>query len=141
MKKKILSLLLSLVMLAAFVPVSVSAEVVASGTCGADGDNVTWVLDGTTLTISGSGAMANYVSNSNVPWYKKRTNIAKVEIAAGITNISRYAFYRCSKLENITIPEGVTSIGNYAFNGCSSLANITIPKGVTSIGISAFLQL
>mgnify|MGYP004647444621 CR=1 FL=1 len=45
-------------------------NVIASGTCGAQGENLTWVLteDGT-LTISGSGKMQDYRSSSVAPWY------------------------------------------------------------------------
>ena len=53
MKKKILSFVLVLSMLCAFMPVIVVAE--TSGTCG---DNVTWTLDQNgALTISGTGDM------------------------------------------------------------------------------------
>ena len=41
---------------------------VYSGTCGADGDNLTWELSSDyVLTISGTGAMAEY--NWDSPWY------------------------------------------------------------------------
>ena len=49
--------------------------VVASGTFGADGDNLTWELtsDGV-LTISGDGAMAQKSSGGSysIPWYSNR---------------------------------------------------------------------
>ncbi len=59
MKKKLLSIVLAISMICAFVPLVVSAETTAtSGTCG---DNVTWTLDDDgTLTISGTGNMENY---------------------------------------------------------------------------------
>ena len=45
----------------------------ASGTCGAQGDNLTWTLtpDGT-LTISGKGDMEDYEDFLDVPWYAYR---------------------------------------------------------------------
>ena len=47
------------------------ADVVASGTCGAEGGNLTWTFDSDgVLTISGTGAMADYaydVFESNTP--------------------------------------------------------------------------
>ena len=44
-----------------------AAETIASGECGASGDNVTWELDADgTLTIQGYGEMADY--ESDAPW-------------------------------------------------------------------------
>ena len=53
-----------------------NGDVIASGECGENGDNLTWVLteDGT-LTISGSGEMENYTDSSVAPWYSNRTKI------------------------------------------------------------------
>ena len=50
------------------ITVSVQAQqaVIAQGNCGAQGNNLTWVLtDDDTLTISGSGAMEDYNYNKN----------------------------------------------------------------------------
>ena len=109
-----------------------------SGTCGANGNNLTWDLTDSVLTISGTGAMKNWSSYSSVPWYTKRTSIKSVIIEGGVTSIGKYAFYSCSNLGSANIPDGITSIGNYAFYKCSILTSITIPNGVTSIGDYAF---
>ena len=107
-----------------------------SGSCGT---NVTYsyVESTHTLTINGSGAMADY-DNSDAPWYSICEEITTVVIGAGVTSIGQSAFYGCSGLTSVTIPAGVTSIGNYAFSGCSGLTSVTIPASVTSIGESAF---
>ena len=109
-----------------------------SGTCGANGDNLTWELTDSVLTVSGTGAMKNWSSYSSVPWYTKRTSIKSVIIEGGVTSIGMSAFSGCSKLASINIPDGVTSIGNSVFNGCKSLTSVTLPAGVTSIPFSAF---
>ena len=62
--KKVLSVLLSFIMLLSCCVIAFAADaptVVASGDCGADGDNLRWALwsDGT-LNITGDGAMADY---------------------------------------------------------------------------------
>ncbi len=139
MKKRILSMLLALVMLATLLPVGLidTAEAAAthSGTCG---DNVTWTLDASgTLTISGKGAMADYYIFS-VPWYDTRSQVKTVIIKNGVTSIGNCAFDGCSSLTSATIPNSVTGIGNWAFYGCSSLTSATIPDSVTSIGEDAF---
>lgn len=81
MKKTFLSMALILCMLLAVLPLTpitaTAAEVttVASGTCGATAsDSVTWVLlsDGT-LTIDGSGAVADY-SSTDAPWKEYADN-------------------------------------------------------------------
>ncbi len=66
MKKKILSFVLVLSMLCAFMPVIAVAE--TSGTCG---DNVTWTLDDDgTVTIRGKGDMTNYSYITYSPFFK-----------------------------------------------------------------------
>ena len=121
-------------------------NVIASGTCGAQGENLTWVLteDGT-LTISGNGQMSNYSDAyqngrniTNAPWGELWCQITTVQIKPGVTSIGDDAFCGCSCLVSVTIPVGVTSIGVFAFEGCSSLTSVTIPEGVTSIGIGVF---
>ncbi len=113
------------------------ATVVDSGTCG---DNVTWSLNESgTLTVSGTGAMADYTNDESQPWYSSRNSITNVVIESGVTSIGQHTFGSCSQLTNVDIPSSVTSIGNYAFYPlCSQLTSVTIPNGVTSIGIEAF---
>ncbi len=105
--------------------------------CGA---NVTAVLDDEgTLTVRGTGAMYDYSTSGNVPWYKERGSIKKVVIESGVTTtIWSYAFYDCDSLTNVTIGNGVTTIGDSAFYSCNSLTNITIGNSVTAIGNDAF---
>lgn len=55
----------------------------------------------------------------------------------GITEIGQYAFYLCSKLEEVELVEGITKIGNNAFKGCV-IKSIIIPDSVTEIGSYAF---
>ena len=112
--------------------------VIASGTCGKDGDNITWELIDGILAISGSGEMENYDGNNRSPWSRYQSDILAVEIGNKVTNIGNCAFSGCKGLKSITIPESVTSIGGSAFSGCNSLINITIPNEVTSIGTYAF---
>ena len=115
--------------------------VVASGTCGAEGDgsNLTWTLDSEgVLTISGSGGMHDYDGPSSPPWYRSRSMVKSAVIADGVTSIGWLAFNGCTSLTSVTIPDGVTIINDAVFNGCTSLTSVTIPDSVTSIGGSAF---
>ena len=140
MKKRILSMLLALVMLATLLPlglIDTAEAAVSSGTCG---KNVNWTLTGDgTLTISGKGAMADYNGyNNRAPWYDTRSQVKTVIIENSVTSIGEEAFRECSSLTSVTIPDSVTSIGDWAFSSCKSLTNVTIPNSVTSIGNWAF---
>ncbi len=163
MKRKIgfiATLVIMLCLMACMVGMSASAaEVVETGKCGAEGDNVTYTLyDDGELIISGEGDMQNYDSktayfqnldvknviiNSGVTsigeyaFYNSDT-IMSITISESVTNICERAFYDCINLINITLPKEVTNIGVCAFYGCDSILNITIPSGVTNIGVWAF---
>lgn len=116
-------------------------EIVASGDCGDEGDNVTWTLDSNgLLVISGNGAMRrynSYYSANSSPWYENQ-NVKSVIIENGVTSIGASAFHYCSSLTSITIPDSVTKIGWGAFYGCTGLTNITLPNSVTSIEDAVF---
>ena len=140
MRKRLLSFVLAALMIASLLPATaLAADIVASGTCGAEGDgsNLTWTLDSEgVLTISGSGDMHDYVYSS--PWHENGNQIRSVLMENGVTGIGNFAFFECISLTSMTIPDSVTCIGNCAFKDCSSLASVTIPDGVASIGVYAF---
>ena len=139
MKRKIVSVLLCVLLLASLLPVSAFADTTAGGTCG---DNLTWTLDSNgTLTISGTGEMYDYgnlFDRTTAPWEKYYSSIKSAVINDGVTSIGEQAFWGCSSLTSVTIPDSVTSIGAWTFNGCSSLTSVTIGDGVTSIGDGEF---
>ena len=102
--------------------------------CGDQGNNVIATLSSGTLTISGTGAMKDYVHDyfsPSIPWYGVRAQIKQVEIKQGVASIGNYAFYSCSGLTSITIPSSVKSIGDSAFSGTSWYNNQ--PNGVIYI--------
>lgn len=84
------------------------------GYCGAEGDgsNLRWFYDSDnySLTITGSGRMADY--DFEGPWP--------------------------SRINRITLPNGLTSIGANAFNNCRPISAIDIPESVNHIGDAAF---
>ena len=142
LKKRLLSILLTAVLLLSAVPLGLvdtayAAETVRSGACG---DNVTWKLtsDGT-LTISGKGDMADY-DKRTAPWfnYSVRSRIKSVTIEDGVTSVGKGAFNGCDNLTSVTIPNSVTSIGSDAFYYCDALTGVTIPDSVTTIGDHVF---
>ena len=144
MKKRLLSFVLAVLMIASLLPATaLAADIVDSGTCGAEGNgsNLTWTLDSEgVLTISGSGDMHDYddIPPYKSPWHENGNQIRSVLMANGVTSIGNFAFYNCTSLTSVTIPDSVTSIGAWAFSGCASLTSVTIPDSVTSIDGDAF---
>ena len=66
----------------------------------------------------------------------KDSNIARVYSYA--ETISPYAFYGCSKLEEIKAYDNIKNIGGYAFGECESLRKFTVPEGVTELKNGTF---
>ena len=111
------------------------------------------LLDGKTLTISGTGAMPDFdfPKGNLAPWWNYEAlgmlrivgtkpkidldgNLTKVVIQDGVTNVGDYALFFLPAATQITLPESVTSIGRYGIAMCSKLTGMSIPKSVTEIG-------
>ena len=108
-------------------------DLIADGSAG----GLTWKLTKAgTLTVSGRGAMPDYSSYTEQPWSKVSSQIRKVVIEEGVTNIGNCAFWNCD-LISVEIPSSVTAIGSYAFHS-SSIISVTIPANVKTIGNNAF---
>lgn len=112
--------------------------IVDSGTCGGDTyNNLTWTLSTAgVLTISGTGAMANWESTLDIPWYKHREAILSVVIEEGVTSIGDAAFFNCKNLPTITIPQNIAHIGDNVFVGCNGLTSINVDKNNTNYSSS-----
>ena len=142
MKRRIFAMLLSLAMLFTLAPTAFAADSgtpAMKGTCGAVGneDSVKWALTQNnddsaaptyTLTISGSGNMADFTSptaeNANIaPWY---TALPADENTSSVP------------ITEIKIDEGVTDLGNYAFSYLTNVVKVNIPASITSLGDSIF---
>ena len=134
--KKVMAIILTALMLFSVVPLTAYAD--NSGKCGA---NVSYTYNSSTkkLTISGTGAMSNFVE-SDPGWYDYRGDIRSIEVGSGVTKIGEYAFSYCNNLSAVSLAQSVTIINDYAFSGCSSLQSITFPAALTKIGIYAFEQ-
>ena len=113
-------------------------DIVASGTCGAEGDgsNVTWVLttDGT-MILSGTGAVAAY-DDRDRPWYDYRYQILRLEVKKGITSVGGFRY--CFTLQEVSLPEGLISLDEFAFMDCQKLQEIRLPKSLKTLGRGTF---
>lgn len=99
------------------------------------GTSLEWMLDRTgVLSIRGRGAM----SDSSIPWVRRRGEVRTVAIYDGVTSIGSSAFTDCTNLTDVMIPESVATIGFRSFNGCKGLRRIRLPRELVSIGDEAF---
>ena len=99
---------------------------------------LTWNLSDGTLTISGNGAMPNYMWNG-APWYPYRASIHTVVMKNGVTTIGSYAFEGHPNLSSVSIPSSITSISQESFRDCVNLTTINCNNPVPpSIGYLSF---
>lgn len=154
---RLMAVLLVLTLLVSGVPAVFAAE---NGTCGSD---LNWSFDEGTLTITGSGDMADFPESTMAPWYHLREEIIKVSLPEGLTSIGNLAFYECGKLTTVVIPNSVKRIGDYAFaectrielmnlgtgiehiaegafSDCYAIASLTLPNSLKTIGVKAFYR-
>ena len=71
-----------------------------------------------TLTVSGSGKMANYTADSPAVWElfpEFAARISELKVEDGVTAIGDNAFRSCTGLENISLPDSVNYVGTDAF--------------------------
>lgn len=149
-RKLVLALMLSLMMLVTMIPSfsfadatggtgssagSGTTSAATSGDCGATGnDHVTWSFDKSsgTLTISGSGAMADYTVNGSGddrPWKDYAESITKVQISEGVTSLGKSAFQNLTALRETNIPASITQLGDHIYRGDASLTTVNWAKG------------
>lgn len=91
-------------------------------TYGDCGEKAKWSFNTETgvLTISGEGAMADYLSISNPAPYKRfASDITEIVIGDGITSLGNYCFYNIGP-NSINVPETVTKIGTKAIGKYSN---------------------
>ena len=110
-----------------------------SGDCGAEGGNVTWVMDTESgcLTVSGTGDMASWGETESPPWLEYMPEIRRVVIEEGVTYVGDYAFILCENLQQAELADTLEEIGAYAFAG-TALETVEIPDNVVYIGLGAF---
>lgn len=110
-----------------------NAEVVASGNCGAEGNNVTWTLDDQgTLTLDGTGATATVqYAKTDQPWYNYASQITNLVVNEGITDLGLGLFLNNSSIKSVSLPASLTDIADFAFQRCYSI-NTIVSKAVSA---------
>ena len=144
--KKALAVLLVLILTAGIAPAANWLAVIAaaesvSGSCGANGGNLSWSLDTDTgvLIVSGTGDMADYDDEDNLPpWSDYIESISSVVVESGVTSIGDCAFSGFTGLTQVTIGADVARIGGDAFS-LTALTEVFVPSSVEEIGPTAFV--
>lgn len=128
MKRTVTFLVLLCLILSLSLPVS-AAE---TGTCG---DNVTWTLEGNTLTIQGKGAMYDFPNGA--PWDAHKDTITTL-VFVDVTYIGSDAFRNYDNVSSIRFGYGLYEIGPRAFLDCDGLTEITLPGSFKIFGERSF---
>ncbi|MBR3747519.1 MAG: leucine-rich repeat protein [Selenomonadaceae bacterium] len=107
------------------------------------GENVTWLLSGDTLIISGRGDMENYSydlaqNRITTPWYDYCKLIKKIIINDGVTSIGNDAFWECTLLKSLMIADSVTTIGRGALYFCENLTDLKLSNNLISVDADSF---
>lgn len=89
--------------------------------------------NGYILTVEGSGAMPDYASERETPWYGRAGRVTEIVLDDGITYVGDNTFTGCAYVEYVILPESVTSIGADAFYDDITLyaySQVTSPDSV-----------
>ena len=135
-KKSLLTVVIVVIMLTGILSV-VSA-------CAQEGEFSTWDISngsnkitasftdngnyGFILTIQGSGALRDYASAKDSPWYGKSGRVTEIRISDGITYIGNNSFPYCFATKAVVLPASVTAIGEKVVPSTSKIyaySNIT----------------
>ena len=135
MKKKLLSILLSLAMLLTVLPMA-SLTTYAATDSGMCGENASYTLDENgTLRITGSGLV------DNPAWEDYKDQIIRLEVN-GPSELGDHLFSDYLNLETVVLGNSVEEIGDYCFlarnYGTSSIESIQLGTGLRRIGVGAF---
>lgn len=147
MMKRIFAMMLTLLMLAAALPVDAIATETAEaaeetqalrgpGQCG---ENLTWSYDNGTLTVSGTGEMDDY-SDGDAPWLSYKDSIEKLVFTGGVTRVGECAFLDYDRLKDIEFGTAMHTIGYRAFYDCDGLTTFTLPATFRQFGQECFMS-
>lgn len=115
------------------------------------GANLTWTLAGDTLTITGSGEMADWGLGTDTPWAFYYDEIRHVVINDGVISVGNCAFGLDSDnrprsmpnptsifypIETVDLGSTVQRLGCYAFAGCRELTSIELPNSIKDMEFS-----
>ena len=77
--------------------------------------SISWSISGSTLNITGLGAISDYAEGTDAPWNEYH-----------------------ARIESVFVGDGITYIGNNAFAACTNVITATFPRTLDSIGVTIF---
>lgn len=122
-------------------PEETTASTEATETAPISGVSYDFDAETGTLTVTGTGAIPNYLEGE-IPWQGKNLEdkVKKIVISGGITSIGNQAFEKFTEVEEVIIPDSVQTIGDNSFDECKKLKTVDFGKGVKTIGNGAFFD-
>lgn len=106
-----------------------------SGTCG---ENIHWVLNGTVLTISGTGVVKK--EHFDEIWKAAGGIATEVVVEPGITDIWDDVFRNRQGITKVTLADTVEYLGSSCFSGCSNLSEVKLSSALTGIPQACFME-
>ena len=142
MKKRVLSLALSLLMLLSVAPLSIIANAQTDDDfvySVENGEAIVTAYHGTDTVLTIPDTLGGYpVTAIGDVAFVDCEQFTSITLGKHVASIGEYAFSGCKALKTIDIPGSVTSIGSCAFTGCFALENVEIPNGITAINERTF---
>ena len=134
MKKKLISFILTVVMIASMIPAGVLPAYAESSDFVIDENGVLTAYNGS----GGDVVVPDGIVSIGEGVFANRSDLTGIELPDSVISIRDFAFAFCSNLESVAFSDSLESIGISAFVDCYGLTSIEIPDSVTSIGNHAF---
>lgn len=136
---RILCLLLSVSLLLPMLGMTAYAEETGSSI---PSSTLRWAFDADsgTLTISGEGALPDYLSgwDGSIPWQNIRWQVRTLILSEGVTRIGDYSLTSLQEVKTVELPSTLESIGLHGLSYAGSLQDLTLPAGLSRLGVCAF---
>ena len=79
-------------------------------------DEIGFSIDGSTLTVIGTGKMPDYNLFTSTPWYSAKDSIKRVIVDSRITEVGTYSFYGFDNLKELVCENANLKLGTRAIN-------------------------
>ncbi len=154
--KKLLSIILSLVLIIAALPLAAVDSFATDYYTSPDGEWMYYLNENDEAIIySGSTNSSAYLGSDTdivVPSYiagypvvslgqytfSGNTNLQSIVLPNTLTTISNHVFRNCTNLTSVTFGNSVGMLGPNSFEGCTSITEMNLPDSVQTIGGYAF---